>query len=313
MPEHLAHWDEVETERHSQGAFRSAWTDLGTAAGSVTVGVNRVQVEPEARSTPLHMEGSEEEIFFVLGGSGRSWQYDGEVEATFEIRAGDCLVHRASHEAHSVVAGPDGIDYLAFGMRATAEYALFPRLKGGRVGMLWADEIDMHQWQKELALGDPELPQPSARPDRIVNLDDVEPTPFGQGEAVQAIRRDLGRAAGSALIGLKHVTVEPGKLACPAHCHSAEEEIFVVLEGEGVCILDEHEYPVRRGHVLGRPAGTGIAHTFRAGDGGFTYLAYGTREPNDIAYYPSSNKVSLRGVGVIARLERLDYWDGEEG
>ena len=36
-----------------------------------------------------------------------------------------------------------------------------------------------------------------------------------------------------------------------------------------------------------------------------------TREPNDIAYYPRSGKVSLRGVGVIGRIERLGYWDGE--
>ena len=42
-----------------------------------------------------------------------------------------------------------------------------------------------------------------------------------------------------------------------------------------------------------------------------TYLAYGTREPNDIAYYPRSDKVNFRGIGLITRLERLDYWEGE--
>jgi uncharacterized cupin superfamily protein len=42
-----------------------------------------------------------------------------------------------------------------------------------------------------------------------------------------------------------------------------------------------------------------------------TYLAYGTREVNDIAYYPDSDKVNFRGIGLITRLERLDYWDGE--
>ena len=41
------------------------------------------------------------------------------------------------------------------------------------------------------------------------------------------------------------------------------------------------------------------------------YLAYGTREPNDIAYYPRSGKVTLRGIGVMGRIEPLDYWDGE--
>jgi uncharacterized cupin superfamily protein len=63
--------------------------------------------------------------------------------------------------------------------------------------------------------------------------------------------------------------------------------------------------------VISRPAGTRVAHSFRAGDRELAYLAYGTRDPNDIAYYPRSQKISFRGVGVITRLERLDYWEGE--
>ncbi|HEX6701523.1 MAG TPA: hypothetical protein VF101_12420, partial [Gaiellaceae bacterium] len=60
-------------------------------------------------------------------------------------------------------------------------------------------------------------------------------------------------------------------------------------------------------------AGDGVAHAFRAGpDTPLTMLTYGTREPNDIVYYPRSGKVLLAGVGVIGRLEPADYWDGEE-
>ena len=51
---------------------------------------------------------------------------------------------------------------------------------------------------------------------------------------------------------------------------------------------------------------------FRAGPEGLTYLAYGTRDPGDICYYPRSNKIAFRGVHLIARLEKLDYWDGED-
>ena len=72
---------------------------------------------------------------------------------------------------------------------------------------------------------------------------------------------------------------------------------------------ESHE--LRPGHVVARPGGTRIAHSIVAGDGGITYLVYGTREPNDICYYPRSNKVYFRGVGLMTRLERLDYWDGE--
>ena len=68
---------------------------------------------------------------------------------------------------------------------------------------------------------------------------------------------------------------------------------------------------MRGGHVVSRPAGTGIAHAFRAGEGGLTYLAYGQRDRSDICFYPRSNKIFFRGVGLIARLEDLDYFDGE--
>jgi len=42
-----------------------------------------------------------------------------------------------------------------------------------------------------------------------------------------------------------------------------------------------------------------------------TFPAYGTREPNDICYFPRSNKLYFRGVGLIGRLESLSYDDGE--
>ena len=54
------------------------------------------------------------------------------------------------------------------------------------------------------------------------------------------------------------------------------------------------------------------AKDFRGGDNGLTFLAWGTREPNDICWYPRSQKMMWRGVGVIGRVEQLDYWDGEE-
>jgi len=69
---------------------------------------------------------------------------------------------------------------------------------------------------------------------------------------------------------------------------------------------------VRRGHVISRPAGTRISHCLRAGDAGLTYLSYGTREPNDICYYPRSGKVFLSGIDVVGRIEQVDFWDGED-
>ncbi len=100
-------------------------------------------------------------------------------------------------------------------------------------------------------------------------------------------------------------------LQYPPHCHSAEEELFVVLDGSGSCLLGDEEHALRAGHVLSRPAGTGVTHALRGGPDGLTFLAYGTRDTNDMAYFPRSGKIYWRGLGVIGRVERLDYWDGE--
>jgi uncharacterized cupin superfamily protein len=58
--------------------------------------------------------------------------------------------------------------------------------------------------------------------------------------------------------------------------------------------------------VISRPASTARSHCLRTGDSSMTYLADGTREPNDVCYYPCSNTIFWRGLGLVARLEPLD-------
>jgi uncharacterized cupin superfamily protein len=307
---HVAHWDEVEASRREAGHIGGSWRDLGRAAGTRGVGVKLVDVDPRKWSTPAHVEGAEEEIFFVLAGSGLSWQ-DG---ATHEVRAGDCLVHLAEAEAHTLRAGPDGLRLLAYGQRLPHGNTVLPR-----AGVAWMSPgfVDVtvigeqrSPYHREAEAGEPEVGEPTERPSSIVNLDDV-PGEVYDRPGYAGLERDLARAAGSHATGLRHVVLEPGCLSAPPHCHSAEEEIFVVLDGEGTLLLGEDEHPVRAGTVVARPPGTRISHALRAGEGGLRYLAYGTREPNDIAYYPRSGKVYFRGIGLMARLEHLDYWDGE--
>src|SRR5688572_1992040 len=101
---HVAHWDEVEEHRVEGEVIAGRYQDLGDAAASVEVGVGRFRVDPGRQSTPAHVEGGEEEITFVVSGGGWSWQ-DSE---TYEVRAGDALVHRREEESHTLVAGDDG-------------------------------------------------------------------------------------------------------------------------------------------------------------------------------------------------------------
>ena len=302
------HWDSAPVETISEGCLRRTRWDLGTAAGSREVGLKRVQVEPGGQSSPVHAHSAEEEIFFVIGGSGRLWQ-GGSV---CEVRDHDAIVHVAGGPPHTLVGGDEGLEVLAFGERRDAEGAFLPRLGVAWHGDTWVDAGGgEHPFARESALDPVAVDDVGPRPANVVACEDALPQEVRRG-ATSAVRRDLGRAGGSVTTGLKHIAIAPGAESSPPHCHSAEEELFVVLEGSGVLRLGDEEHLVRHGSVVARPAGTGVAHSWVAGDEGLTMLAYGQRDPRDVCWYPRSQKLYVRGVGAMFRVERLDYWDGEE-
>jgi uncharacterized cupin superfamily protein len=266
--EHLIHSDDTGFEHHEvEGSDIDAlWQYLGRAAGSVDIGLCRIRVEPGRRPTPAHDHGAEEEIFYVLAGSGLSWRA-GE---THEVRAGDCLVYRPDEGAHTLVAGDGGLDVLAFGERRPAELAHLPRAGVLWAGPAWVDDSVAagHPWQREVEAG--RLPMPeevSSRPAWIVHRDDV-PGRKLERPGRRAVYRRLGAAAGARTTGLNHIAIAPGLQGSPRHCHGAEEELFIILAGSGTLRVGDEEVSVRTGHVVSRPPGTGLAHSFRAGPDG---------------------------------------------
>ncbi len=312
----LVRWEEVPGRRVEAGPMCATWTDLGQAGGSVATGLKCIQIEPGRRSTPAHVHDAEEEIFYVLGGDGLSWQ-DGE---TCTVTAGDCIVQVAGGAAHTLIAGEQGMDVLAFGTRRAAPVARLPRAGVAWLGSSWvAIGGEPHPWGREVAAGELLCPEPGARPANVVWGAEVEEEVIAHGDTHRTVRA-LGRAGGSRATGLNHVVIAPNRYSCPPHVHAAEEEIFVVLKGEGNLLMyDCDTRPqappllslVSAGDLLVRPAGSGIAHAFLAHALGLTLLAYGERRSDEMTYYPRSGKVRFRGLGVTGRLELCGYWDNE--
>jgi uncharacterized cupin superfamily protein len=309
----IVHWDDVEPRRREKGEMAVTWQFLGRAAGAQGVGVNRAHVDPGKLPTPPHSHGASEEIYYVLGGSGLAWQD----EAVHEVRAGDCVVHRADELEHTFRAGQDGLELLIYGTNHPTELGWLPRSRAVRFGWPWVEGRTDDPWDIEAQSEPLTFGEPAERPPNIVNLDDVETGSEG-GETW----KELAGAAGSRATGLNWSQIAPSRTGPPPHCHSEEEEVFVILEGEGTLELwpspvmekrgvEREDVPVRPGHVVVRPPATRIGHAFRAGPDGLTMLVYGTRKPNDICYYPRSRKLNWRGVGLIGRVEPLDYYDGE--
>ena len=309
----VVHWDEVEPHRRDKGEMDATWQFLGRAAGAKGIGVNRVRVAPGKLPTPPHSHGASEELYFVLGGSGLAWQD----ETVHELRPGDCVVHRANEMEHTLRAGPDGLDYLVYGTNHPTEYGWLPRSGAVRLSWPWVEGRTDDPWDVEAEAEALVFGEPAPRPPNIVNLDELE-----EGSEGAETWKELAGSAGSEATGLTWSRVAPGRIGPPPHCHSEEEEFFVVLEGDGTLELwpspvaekrgaQREDIPVRPGHVIARPPATRIGHAFRAGPNGLTMLVYGTRKPNDICYYPRSRKLNWRGVGLIGRVEPLEYGDGE--
>lgn len=304
---HLIHLEAVEAESVQLGEMDIVRRGLGHAAGTRRVGLSHYEIAPGARMMPAHVHGDEEEICFVLRGDGLSWQ-DGR---TYRVGPGDTLVHREGAEAHTMIAGPGGLEVLMFGEGSRTGLTYLPRPKLMWAAPRWIPPDGPSPWKAEAAAGPLEIGEPEAeRSKTIVALADVEVSEE-ERPGYRGRERNLARAAGSVESGVRHIELVAGDLSCPPHWHTMEEELFVVLEGDGVALLGDEEHPIRAGSILARPPSSQVAHALRAGDGGLTYLAYGTRVPGDICFYPRSNKLNI--YGLLFRIEPIsDYWDGEE-
>jgi uncharacterized cupin superfamily protein len=278
----IRHYDRAEQRGEQNLQLRGAeviahWEeipadgDLAQAAGAVAVSVRRIELAA-GKETQLPKYATEDVLFVVAGG-------------TDELRAGDCVVYPVPHEAPMLRAGGDGLTALVFATPAQP-----PPFHSG-----------------------------TSEPPRKINVADADSA--YEGDAGRWVV--LARQAGAQHAGVNFGRLEAGHDGAPPHCHSADEELFVFLEGSATFDLwpsalsvlergaEKESLQVRAGHVVSRPPSTGVSHSVRANDTGVTFLVYGTRRPNDVCYYPRSNKIYWRGLGLIARLDPLTYDDGE--
>lgn len=157
----------------------------------------------------------------------------------------------------------------------------------------------------------------------VVNLADLELEAWTQGDRYQSADTSFGATLGLTQLGVSYSEVPPGKSGCPFHSHRGEDELFVILEGEGLYRFGTDEHPIRAGDVLGAPAGgPETAHQIlNTGIGPLRYLGLSGKARADVVEYPDSGKFMSYGTAPDGRRFRfvgrtdseVDYWDGEPG
>ena len=156
----------------------------------------------------------------------------------------------------------------------------------------------------------------------IVNLDDVTFDDVEEDGLYTSRRARFSDAIGARNLGYNLTVLPPGKAQCPFHSHHGEEEMFLILEGEGELRFGDQRHPIRRHDVIAcPPGGADVAHQIiNTGTETMRYLAVSTRAAVDACEYPDSGKVMVvAGNGSSTKLWKMfraentvDYYDREK-
>ena len=159
-----------------------------------------------------------------------------------------------------------------------------------------------------------------ARP--ILNLDEVAFDDVEENGRYTSSRGQISNHIGAKKLGYNLTVLPPGKVQCPFHCHHAEEEMFLILEGEGELRFGDKRYPIRKHDVIACPTGGAeVAHQIvNTGTTAMRYLSLSTRADLEVCEYPDSQKVLAsvrnRGRAGLRKLFRsegaVNYYDREE-
>lgn len=154
----------------------------------------------------------------------------------------------------------------------------------------------------------------------FVNLDEVAFTDIEENGYYTSRRAQFSAQIGARKLGYNLTVLPPGKAQCPFHAHRAEEEMFLVLDGEGELRYGSQRYKIRKHDVIACPTGDrSTAHQIiNTGSTDLRYLALSTLAEIEVCEYPDSDKIGVHadapepGIHKMFRAETtVDYYDRE--
>ena len=156
----------------------------------------------------------------------------------------------------------------------------------------------------------------------LMNLDEVQFDDVEDNGLFTSRRGKISDHIGARKLGYNLTVLPPGKAQCPFHNHHAEEEMFLILEGEGELRFGTERYPIRQHDVIAcPPGGPEVAHQIiNTGTAPLRYLALSCLAEVETCEYPDSGKILIvagpRGAREVRKIFRaessVDYYDREK-
>jgi uncharacterized cupin superfamily protein len=153
----------------------------------------------------------------------------------------------------------------------------------------------------------------------VMNLDEVEFDDVEKNGFYASFRGQISDHIGAKKLGYNLTVLPPGKAQCPFHCHHGEEEMFLILEGEGELRFGDKRYPIRKHDVIAcPPGGPEVAHQII--NTGATTMRYLALVDVETCEYADSQKILIvagrRGERALRKMFRaentVNYYDREK-
>ena len=134
------------------------------------------------------------------------------------------------------------------------------------------------------------------------------PEPF-RARVLPREKRALGDALGLTKIGVNLTTLLPGKESALRHCHTHEDELVFIVQGEVVLRTNAGEQTLVAGMCAGFRADSGDAHQLvNRSQAPERYLEISNRDVADTASYPDDDLAYRKlpdGTGVFSRIDGI--------
>ncbi len=151
---------------------------------------------------------------------------------------------------------------------------------------------------------------------RVANIHELKLEHATKGDKFESQSVRIGPLLGAKDLGYSYDVVPPGKTSCPFHSHRGEEEMFFIVQGEGLLRYGSETRKIRAGDVICCPTGgPETAHQIiNDSEAPLAYLSVSTMLPAEVCEYPDSQKIGAFGGGLRHMTHTThdqDYWTGE--
>jgi uncharacterized cupin superfamily protein len=142
----------------------------------------------------------------------------------------------------------------------------------------------------------------------VLDTNTMEWSELSNGKSIYHKRKDITRDLTSNKLVVSIYEVPPGKVSWPFHYHAANEEVFLILEGEGELRTLNQRIQVKAGDFMRFPPGKNGAHQLKnTSQQLLRYMDIGTAIHPDITVMPDSNKIGVMAGSAPSQSKAKRY------